>query len=99
MARTVEDASLLLGALVGFDPHDPTTKGEGCFFSDYTQFLDADGLKGARIGIPREVYFESSPKANMIADSAIAKMKELGAEIIDPRTYRRRNNCKIRKPK
>ena len=84
MARTVQDASLLLGALVGFEPHDPTTKGEGYFFSDYTQFLDADGLKGARIGIPREVYFESSPKANMIADSAIAKMKELGAEIIDP---------------
>ena len=31
MARTVQDASLLLGALVGFDPHDPTTKGEVAF--------------------------------------------------------------------
>jgi amidase len=83
MARTVTDASILLGALVGVDPHDPATKGEGSF-SDYTQFLDVDGLKGARIGLPREVYFESSPKANKIAESAIAKMRELGAEIIDP---------------
>jgi amidase len=61
MARTVTDAAILLGALEGSapDPNDPATK--TCMppaGRDYTQFLKADGLKGARIGIPRAYFYD-----------------------------------------
>jgi amidase len=84
MARTVADAAILLGALTGVDPRDVATRrSEGKFYSDYTQFLDAGGLHGARIGIARQAYFGYSAKADAIANAAIERMRELGAEIID----------------
>ena len=55
LARTVRDAALVLGAMTGFDPHDPATAPclmPGNCFDDYTQFLDADALQGARIAVP-----------------------------------------------
>ena len=55
LARTVRDAALVLGAMTGFDPHDPATAAcltPGNCFSDYTQFLDAHALQGARIAVP-----------------------------------------------
>jgi len=60
MARTVADAAIMLGALEGAapDPHDPATT--ACTpppGRDYTKFLKADALKGARIGIPRAFYY------------------------------------------
>ena len=83
--RTVADAAAVLGALTGVDALDAATQASaGKFYSDYTQFLDANGLKGARIGVAREVYFGYSSKADAIINAAIEKMKELGAEIIDP---------------
>src|SRR4051794_19440739 len=52
MARSVRDAAILLGALIGVDDRDPATEGSrDKDHRDYTQFLDADGLKGARIGV------------------------------------------------
>ena len=68
MARTVTDAAILLGALVGADPADritsvAATKGE----ADYTRFLDPDGLEGARIGVPRKAMFDQSPHADRVA--------------------------------
>src|SRR5216684_5404079 len=54
-ARTVADAAAVLGALVGLDPRDPATQASaGKFFTDYTQFLNPDGLRGARIGFTRQ---------------------------------------------
>src|SRR4029453_3662645 len=54
MTRTVRDAAILLGALTGVDPRDPATAASaGKSQTDYTQFLDADGFKGARIGVTR----------------------------------------------
>ena len=83
--RTVADAAAVLGALTGVDPRDPATReSAGKFHSDYTQFLDANGLRGARIGIARQVYFGYSAKADTITNRAIEQLKELGAEIIDP---------------
>ena len=66
MARTVTDAAILMGALESPkpDPHDPATN--ACTpppENDYTRFLKAGGLKGARIGIPRAWYYERSPLA------------------------------------
>src|SRR3989440_1888196 len=85
ISRTVADAAAVLGALTGVDPLDTATQeSAGKFYSDYTQFLDSNGLRGARIGIAREVYFGYSPKADAIANTAIERMRELGAVIIDP---------------
>src|SRR5437868_1254143 len=85
IARTVSDAAAVLGALTGVDPNDPATAASaGKFFTDYTQFLNPNGLCGARLGIPRQVYFGYSAKTDAIANAAIECMRQLGAEIIDP---------------
>ena len=60
MARNVTDAAVLLGAMTGVDSDDPATAEQaGNAFTDYTQFLDADALDGARIGVWREGSFEA----------------------------------------
>jgi amidase len=83
--RTVADAAAVLGAITGADPSDEATQASaGKFYSDYTQFLDPHGLRGARIGIPRQVYFGYSAKTDVIANAAIECMRQLGAEILDP---------------
>ena len=62
MARTVADAAVLLGVLAGVDPRDAATAAsQGQAHADYTQFLDPNGLKGARIGVPRERFFGYHP--------------------------------------
>ena len=84
MTRTVTDAAIVLGAITGIDERDPATSASnGQYHNDYTKFLDADGLRGARIGIPRQQYFGYSAKADAIVNAAIERMRELGAEIID----------------
>ena len=84
MGRSVADAAILLGALTGIDPRDlATQESEGHSYNDYTQFLDADGLSGARIGVLRN-YFGSNPEADAVIESAIRLMHELGAYIVDP---------------
>ena len=85
IARTVTDAAILLGAMVGVDKDDPSTRpSAGRYHRDYTRFLDKDGLRGARIGVPREVYYGYSDKSDAIAEAAIKRMRRLGAKIIDP---------------
>ncbi|HTF44881.1 MAG TPA: amidase family protein, partial [Terriglobales bacterium] len=60
MARTVRDAAILLGALAGVDPGDDATAASAQRgHSDYTKFLDPEGLRGARIGVARK-YFGSN---------------------------------------
>ncbi len=87
LARTVADAAILLGAMAGggrADPGDPATaaaRGHG--LADYTPFLRADGLKGARLGVAREHLFEPSAGAPLI-EEAIAEMRRQGAVIVDP---------------
>lgn len=86
LARTVADAAVLLGALTGTDPDDPATwAAGGRAFTDYTQFLSRDGLRGARIGVPR-AYFcaKLSEEAKRLFEAAIAAVRDLGATVIDP---------------
>lgn len=84
MTRTVRDAAILLGAVTGVDPRDgATAASEGNAYSDYTQFLDAAGLRGARLGIARN-YPDFDPRVMAVLDEAVAAMKEAGAVIIDP---------------
>lgn len=84
-ARTVKDAATVLGAMTGTDPRDEATSGsEGKSFADYTQFLDANALKGARIGILRKYYSGYNSHTDKIFEAAIEVIKGLGAEIVDP---------------
>jgi amidase len=83
--RTVADVALVLGAVSGVDPRDPATAASaGRVPGDYRAFLDANGLRGAHIGIPREVFFGYSEKADAIAEAAIAALRAAGAEVVDP---------------
>ena len=85
MARTVADAAILLGAMVGVDRDYPSTRSSAAKSRrDYSRFLERDGMKGARIGVPREVYFGYSDTADAIAEAAIRKMRRLGATVVDP---------------
>jgi amidase len=84
-ARTVADAAAVLGALVGVDLRDPATTGsQGNFHTDYTQFLDPNALKGARIGIARQFFTGYSDKTDAVFEEAIAIVKAAGATVIDP---------------
>ena len=84
MARTVEDAAILLGVLSGIDPRDHATTNRGRTLADYRASLDRNGLLGARIGVARATFFGYSDVADRIANTAIAQMKALGAVIVDP---------------
>ncbi len=84
MARTVRDAAILLGALAGVDPRDSATAASvGKAATDYTKFLDPNGLKGARIGVARK-YFGSNETQDKLMNNLLDAMKQHGAEIIDP---------------
>jgi amidase len=100
MARNVTDAAILLGVLEGTapDPNDPATnRCEPPPNGDYTQFLNAGGLQGARIGIPRAFYYDSvavpgsqdyrggrSAEEQAIMAEAIDVLRAQGATIVDP---------------
>lgn len=84
MCRTVADAAALLSALTGVDPRDKATSASrGKALTDYTKFLDPNGLKGARIGVARK-FFGFSDRVDKLMNEAIDVMKRQGAVIVDP---------------
>jgi amidase len=84
MTRTVADAALLLGALAGPDPRDAATEASsGHLHADYTQFLDAKGLSGARIGVARQ-YFGFHRDVDQAMKEVLTALASLGAVLIDP---------------
>lgn len=84
MTRTVSDAAILLGALAGEDPGDPKTKeSRGHVHTDYTRFLNRNGLAGARLGIVRR-NFGFNDRVDRLMNDLIAQIKKLGAVVIDP---------------
>jgi amidase len=84
MCRTMRDAATILGALTGVDPEDSaTTASRAKSYSDYTQFLNADGLRGARIGVLRKT-FGFSPAVDKLMEAALEAMKKQGATLVDP---------------
>jgi Asp-tRNA(Asn)/Glu-tRNA(Gln) amidotransferase A subunit family amidase len=87
MARTVEDAVKILEVIAGYDSADSITKKcLGKVPENYSQFLDKNGLKGARIGVFRTLIDSPTidPQVKALTEKAIDDMKSLGAEIVDP---------------
>jgi amidase len=100
LARTVRDAAILLGVLEGRmpDPNDAATSTcQAPPRHDYTQYLRADALKGARIGIPRAFFYDAlqppgsdrprgglTPEQATAMVDAIAVLRAHGAVIVDP---------------
>jgi amidase len=102
MARTVTDAAILFGAIESPspDPDDPaTTRCTPPPGRDYTAFLKRDGLKGARIGVPRAFFYEKrhvpgepdgtmrgglNPAQSALMDDALGVLKREGAVLVDP---------------
>jgi amidase len=84
LCRTVRDAAVLLGALTGVDEEDKAThESRGKSYADYTQFLAADGLRGARIGVVRATFgFHAGVDAVMT--TALDVLKAQGAILVDP---------------
>ncbi len=85
MARTVADAAVLLGAMTGVDERDEATRpSRGKALTDYTKFLDPNGLKGARIGVYHPRSLDKNPLTNPVLAEALAAMRAAGATIVDP---------------
>jgi amidase len=96
LARSVTDAAILLGALEGVDPSDPaTTKCPPV--RDYRPHLKVDGLKGARIGVPRAFFYDRvmmpgtksargglNEEQTKVMALAIEVLKRSGAVVVDP---------------
>ncbi len=84
MCRTVTDAAILLGALTGVDPDDQATAASaGKSLTDYTKFLDPNGLKGARIGVCRK-FFGFSDLVDALMENALDAIRRAGAVLVDP---------------
>ncbi|QUR66321.1 amidase [Mycobacterium spongiae] len=84
MARTVADVATVLTALTGFDEHDPATRdGAKHAAPDYRRFLDPVALRGARLGVARECFGQHEG-TDALVDDAVARLAELGAQIVDP---------------
>jgi amidase len=83
MARTVRDAALVLGALTGADPDDTATAaGAERAETDYTPYLDAGGLQGARIGVATQ-YAEGHERVEELFQAALEVMRGAGATLVD----------------
>jgi amidase len=83
MTRSVRDAAILLGVMAGVDAADPATAAAAQRIpSDYTEYLDAGGLRKARLGIARKYYDKGSPLDRFLSQCVDA-LKGSGAEIVD----------------
>ncbi|TLZ44738.1 MAG: amidase, partial [Gammaproteobacteria bacterium] len=84
MARTVADAAALLTVLAGYDPDDPATAPlRERPPPDYSRFLDAAGLKGARIGVMRH-FAGFHEEVDALFERALAALRSGGAVLVDP---------------
>jgi amidase len=85
IARTVADAAAMLNVLAGIDPTDSATlAAAGKVPKDYTAFLKKDALRGARIGVSRQLFGQMSDEQAGSFDNVLKEMRDAGAEIVDP---------------
>ena len=84
MARTVTDAAILLGALTGEDPRDKTTaESRGKSYTDYTRFLNKNGLQGMRIGVSKK-HLGFNQHVDAVMAQVQLTISELGAQVFNP---------------
>ena len=86
-ARTVTDATILLGSLTGVDEKDVVThKSDGRAYRDYTSYLDANGLNGAKIGVfndaPKD-YYENGEYDEILFKETIQVLRNEGATVVE----------------
>jgi aspartyl-tRNA(Asn)/glutamyl-tRNA(Gln) amidotransferase subunit A len=81
LAKTVEDAALILNAIAGHDPADPGSASEPV--DDYTSQLGRD-LRGLRVGVPRDpLWLDCAPAVGAASEAALVVLRELGATVQD----------------
>jgi Asp-tRNA(Asn)/Glu-tRNA(Gln) amidotransferase A subunit family amidase len=87
MARTVADAVAVLDAIAGYDPADPVTAGSReQKVEDYTDYLQEDGLNGARIGVVRQISNTDTADPEILErfEEALDVMRSKGTVVVDP---------------
>jgi amidase len=97
MARTVADAALLMNALAGFDETDPSSAAaKGRIPTDFRAFLNADALRGKRLGLLRQ-SMGYHPDVDASTSAAVALMRANGAEVVDVKvaTYNDWNDSEL----
>ncbi|MDQ3321560.1 MAG: amidase [Acidobacteriota bacterium] len=82
MTRTVSDAAILLGVLVGADKTDSITSQSSKGLKNYTRFLQKDGLRAMKIGVGRQ-YFGKNAKVDAVIEPHLQVLKDGGATLID----------------
>ena len=88
MTRTVKDAAILLSALAGVDANDKvTSESVGKSSNDYTSFLDADSLKGKRIGVETS-FMKGNAKVVALLNKALDVLKEKGATLVEVELFK-----------
>ena len=84
MTRTVEDSAIMLQAIAGHDPRDPTTSTSPV--PDYSQSLRED-IRGMTVGLPRHYFFSSSPEVNQevvsVVEKGVQALQEMGAQVVE----------------
>jgi amidase len=88
IARTVADVATILTVIAAADPDDPKATlpvlGRPTTAEDYTKALDPKALAGARLGVPRAGFFGTNRALDQVMTTALAKLTELGAVLVDP---------------
>ncbi len=80
MARTAADAAIILNVIAGHDPRDESSSEEPV--PDYSRLLDDPRLKGLRVGVPREYFFDDLDAEVLAAVcTAVSALGELGAQV------------------
>lgn len=92
MTRTVEDAAVLLSAMVGEDADDAATRGSASHVKDYRAALKKDALSGVRLGVVRE-NLGGGPQVRSLMDAAFAQLVRLGATLVDVEEPKSDSKC------
>ena len=87
MCRSVADCALVLAAIAGRDPRDNYTLSQPEEVPDYARALRRDGLRGARLGVPRRVLGEVDVNVLAAFDAAVEQVRALGATVVDPADF------------
>ncbi|KAF8878101.1 amidase signature enzyme [Infundibulicybe gibba] len=89
ITRSMTDAAIVLSIIAGPDPNDNFTLAQPHTVPDFTKALNANSLKGKRIGVPRRVFLNDSisgadPFISIVFEQALAVIRSLGAIVVDP---------------